>query len=236
MPKITIPIVSREEADEVRRAGTAWVGGMWSPPAYDAAYLTVARWTLERARAEDEALAAAGRPATQVDHVSMAVFYLQRHCLELLYKSLIDGAMDVMKYTAIHACRPEGGAEHAKLEEKLRACGHRFQQLIDLAEETLVNGAGHEMPVGMNDLAREFIAHEDGDETRFRYSLGIRGKYRNAKSFPLLTQIPVGGLQSRLESVAVQCDDGEPDGEGLLRDLYNRVNSIANVLYSEGRL
>lgn len=225
-----IPKITREEAEEARRAGAARIGGYWFAPDYDAAYLTVARWTLERARREDEELAAAGYPARRVAHVAVAVFYLQRHCLELLYKSLIGGALEVMRYGAIRDLSKKGEEEHEALAKRFSKCGHSFEKLIDLAQKTLVDGAKYEMPAGMNELAQEFIVHEDGDETRSRYASGRRGKYEDAASYPELTKIPLGDWQAKLEAVAAQCDDGRIDSGGLLRDLHDEVNGIASEL------
>lgn len=204
------------------------VGGLFHQPDYLVAYHKATRHLMQ---------------VGQIDELVMPIMYLQRHTLELLLKTLRDGAEE-----AIHATQQIQDAKGLPVVPYLTTKNrknHRLGELLTEAEAAL-SALGWPVPVpGLRELVALCQFAEGDDETRWRYATGKKGQ----RSFPVglskpRVELPVFEIQDRLNQIAEDEQLGKTEDEIFKRDtissyiwsLSAKNHQLDQELYSLGLL
>lgn len=187
------------------------VGGLFHQPDYLAAYHKATRHLMQ---------------VGQIDELAMPILYLQRHTLELLLKTLRDGAEEAIQATQLIQ-KAKGLPVVPPFIAMNDKKHHRLGDLLTEAEAAL-SALGWQVPVpGLRELVLLCQSAEGDDETRWRYATGKKGQ----RSFPVglserRVELPVFEIQERLNQIAEDEQIGKTQDEVMKRD------SISSYIWS----
>lgn len=171
--------------------GLARLGGTWRHPNYFESYLLSARALIDQ-----------GTSAGTLDDIGLPAFYLQRHALELLLKTLLVWMLDISDMRELLA-NPEHQVDTEIRHGVLH--GHDHSVLLKRLHEWVARIEWEEPPGSLDDLVERYKQIEI-TETWARYSSSRKGKKGSPTivHVPDETVIPLVGLQRELEALAGQ--------------------------------
>jgi len=204
------------------------VGGLFHQPDYLAAYHKATRHLMQ---------------VGQIDELAMPILYLQRHTLELLLKTLRDGAEEAIE--AKQQIQQAKGLPVVPHSTAKKRKNHGLGDLLKEAEAAL-SALGWSVPVpGLRELVALCQSVEGDDETRWRYATGKKGQ----RSFPVglsepRVELPVFEIQYRLNQIAEDEQVGKTQDEVIKRDTISSYiwsltltnHQLDQELYSLGLL
>ena len=217
----------RLDSDDPHR-GTAIVGGIWRAPQYALSYLLGARLILEQAMS-----------LGHMEEVALPVAFLQRHCLELGLKNLVDLARSVhADAQRLHALQAGIGASPPLIEPEA-SWGHALPKLVIEAREAL-GAIAYDLPNELATLADDLDAAEDGHPDRFRYER-VGNPRISSPSLSASIELPLLARQERLEAVfdrhlvyRPDALDRLPDGVNLWEALQIESEALFQALLRFG--
>lgn len=187
--------------------GLARIGGSWRHPNYFESYLLSARALIDQ-----------GASAGTLDDIGLPAFYLQRHALELLLKTMLVWMLDIADMRAAlanNAHRVDTELRHAVLY------GHDHSTLLKRLHEWVARIEWEAPPGSLDDLVQRFKQIEI-TETWARYSSSRKGR----KGSPTIAHvpdervIPLLALQRELEALARQLVSRAPGDPSYEIELY----------------
>lgn len=187
--------------------GLARIGGSWRHPNYFESYLLSARALIDQ-----------GASAGTLDDIGLPAFYLQRHALELLLKTMLVWMLDIADMRAAlanNAHRVDTELRHAVLY------GHDHSALLKRLHEWVARIEWEAPPGSLDDLVQRFKQIEI-TETWARYSSSRKGR----KGSPTIAHvpdervIPLLALQRELEALARQLVSRAPGDPSYEIELY----------------
>lgn len=213
---------SQEQEAEDFRNGVARLGGRWRQPNYARAYLRAARVLITDAQTKND-----------LDQLALPIFYLQRHALELLLKSLLGLLYDVarMRFDLCQSLKNRNNLPSNSAVERLTK-SHSLRALNDDLKKSSARLQIAGYPSELQNLINEIEKYEI-NPTWSRYpNSGVAGT--NAH-LAIEVALPLVELHKRVEKVirdvAFDIDTG---GETFEAFIYYEWNSLMQSLEHEG--
>ncbi|KGE69706.1 MULTISPECIES: hypothetical protein [Pseudomonas] len=215
--KVMIGGKSLEQRKSDLEAGVARIGGFWRHPNYFQAYLHSASLLIEQ-----------GRATETLDEVGLPAFYLQRHAIELLLKSLLSWL------TNISDLRNDLGRSKEQPSDDLKDALRKSHDLKKLHGHLLEFGAALNVPPPPAELGSliESMGQVEITETWSRYSSSSKkskdGARIQVKHIPEEILIPIVELQEGLDAIAVLVSARVAFGETYedeLHDIWAQLNA-----------
>lgn len=213
---------SQEQIEADLAAGVARVGGFFREPSYFESYLHAAQALIDKGRADGN-----------LDDLGMPAFYLQRHTLELLLKSVLSwlhSINDLRKQIVDLNFQPNV----EKRENEVRKHSHRklLEMVLAAAKELELPAPPAELEI----LVERFSRLEKS-ETWARYSSSRRKGEEGVRHLADEVVIPLVDLQSELADLAARMITRDLDGpsyENILVYEWDMLNHQVEYLRSCG--
>ncbi|RMP45686.1 hypothetical protein ALO95_200160 [Pseudomonas syringae pv. antirrhini] len=201
-----------EQIEEDLRLGVARVGGWLREPSYFESYLYATQTLIEK-----------GREERNLDDLGVPAFYLQRHTLELLLKSVLSWlyCIDDLQKQLVD---PDFQPDVVTREKALHKHNHR-----KLLEMVLTSAAALKLPrppIALTNLVERFSSLESTD-TWARYSTSRAKGRENVEHLKDEVVIPLVELQASLEEVAaivIMREVDDPSYENALASEWEALN------------
>ncbi|WP_153785327.1 hypothetical protein [Pseudomonas sp. EMN2] len=209
---------SAEMIDADLAAGVARVGGFWREPSYVESYLHGAQALIDKGIAD-----------TNLDDVGLPVFYLQRHALELLLKSVL-GWLHAIEDLQQLAKDLEFKPDLEKRDRQIRRHSHRvlLDMLVVVARAVGVPAP----PADIARLVRKFSVLEK-TETWARYGSSLSKTGDGVRHMQDEVVIPLVELQLELVALAETVLYRDLHGasyENTLADQWSELSSAIDHL------
>jgi len=207
---------SKEQQESDFAAGIGRVGGLWRNPSYFESYLLAAETLIQQ-----------GRQCKNYDDIALPAFYLQRHAVELLIKSVLGWLLDIQDLRAM-VRDPGYTCDEEYRHEQL--FGHGLSILMARVQALCVDLEFPAPPAPLTALVKQ-LTEVELTETFARYSTSRRRK-KGAPTIAHLAEeqvIELEEIQRHLNEVAelaVERAFGRDSYEGELYTEWCRLDLI----------
>lgn len=203
---------SSEQTEADLAAGVARVGGFIREPSYFESYLHAAQALIDKGRADGN-----------LDDLGMPAFYLQRHTLELLLKSVLSWlhSIDDLKKRILNVnFQPDLDARDKNVNK------HSHRKLLDMVLAAAKELELPEPPSELETLVERFTSFEQTG-TWARYSSSRMRGHEKVQHLENEVVIPLVDLQSSLADLAARVISRDLDAhsyENVLVDEWDYLN------------
>lgn len=205
---------SPEQVLEDHAQGVSRFGGLWRTPNYALSYMTAASILIDTAVQQE-----------RLDDIGLPAFYLQRHCAELMLKSLLTSIYAISDYRV--ANQDEDSADIPTNQRNRTETSHNLPALL----QDLINlTTGMRLPP-VPGLLIELISKLSAIETsatwsRYSQSVNRAGTIDHVASEAV---VPLVQLQEHLEATAARTTSLRPGEETYAMAIYEIWLSYART-------